>query len=222
MQKKEKAVIFDMDGLLLDTEPLWGESMMRVAQNNKIELSYPELRFTTGMRIYEVTAYWAAHFPWGGTADSNQVAEEILDDIIANAKANAKVMKGVLMHLDFLKSQHYKLAAATSSPTRMAHELLSYFELDSYFQSIACGDEVSHAKPHPEVYLLAAERLRVASYNCIALEDSINGMIAAKAARMQVVAIPEAAKLKDPAFGLATAIFPSMQEMPLSFWEENG
>lgn len=222
MQKKETAVIFDMDGLLLDTEPLWGESMMRVAQKNKIELTYPELRFTTGMRIYEVTAYWAAHFPWKGAADSYQVAEEILDDIIANAKTNASVMEGVLLHLDFLKSQQYKLAVATSSPKRMAHELLSFFGLDTYFQNVACGDEVQHAKPHPEVYLLAAERLGVASYNCIALEDSINGMIAAKAARMQVVAIPEAAKLKDPAFGLATAVYPSLMAMPLSFWEENG
>ena len=74
-----------MDGLLLDTEPLWGESMLRVAHKHKIPITRQQFKETTGLRIFEVTDHWAIHYPWQGSS-AKEVADEILDDIIASSK----------------------------------------------------------------------------------------------------------------------------------------
>ena len=78
-------VLFDMDGLLLDTEPLWGESMLRIAEKYNIPVTADKFKETTGLRIYEVTDYWAVKYPWKG-ATPQDVADEILDDIIELSK----------------------------------------------------------------------------------------------------------------------------------------
>lgn len=216
--KHRFAVIFDMDGILLDTEPLWGESMMKVALQHQVELSYADLRFTTGLRIHEVTAFWKDTFPWGSTADSDEVAEDILDHIIDNSKQHASVMPGIKEHLAYLQSKHIPIGVATSSPHRMAHTLLEHFGIASAFEHISTGDQVPLGKPHPAVYLDCAKKLNIPSYQCIAVEDSINGMVAAKAARMKVVAIPDAHKFNHPAFGLADLLYKKMSNMPLAAW----
>lgn len=214
------AVIFDMDGILLDTEPLWGESIMAVAKQHNILVSYADLRFTTGLRIHEVTAYWKEKFPWGTSATSDAVAEAILDHIIDNSKRHATVLPGIIRHLAYLSSQNIPLGVATSSPWRMAESLLAHFGIKDFFQHLATGDQVSDGKPHPAVYLECAHQLQVAAHNCIAVEDSINGMVAAKAARMKVLVIPEIAKLEHPAFGLADAIYDSMENVSEDFWHQ--
>src|SRR5690554_8125974 len=103
------AAIFDMDGLLLDTEPLWGISMQKIAAHHQIPIKKEYFRYTTGLRIYEVTAFWKAQFPWPKNLDSRQVADDILDDIIHLSKQKAKVMDGVLETLEFLKTNKVPL-----------------------------------------------------------------------------------------------------------------
>lgn len=220
MNLKTRCVIFDMDGVLLDTEPLWGESMMAVAQSHGIKVGYNELRFTTGLRIHEVTRFWADKFPWEKSVSSDEVAEDILDHIIANAKVNGRVMPGIKEHLEYLKQNKFPIGVATSSPRRMLQALLEHYDLLSFFDVAVCGDEVSLAKPHPEIYLKCAALLGIPGYDCTAVEDSVNGMVAAKAARMRVIAVPEQAKLKLPAFGLADKVVPSMEALPPQFWDE--
>lgn len=218
MNKVNSAIIFDMDGVLLDTEPLWGESMMRVAKSYHIKVSMAELRFTTGLRIHEVTAFWKEKFPWGTSASSNEVAEAILDDIIDNSIKNATVMPGIIDNLQQLKSNQIHIGVATSSPRRMADQLLKHFGIFDFFGNISTGDQCRLGKPHPEVYEVCANALNVPSFNCIAVEDSVNGMVAAKAIRMKVLAVPEAAKLSHPAFGLADKVIPSMKHWSFEKW----
>ena len=88
-------VLFDMDGLLLDTEPLWGEVMLNVARRHNIPISGDRFKETTGLRIYEVTEYWAVKYPWHGSS-AKEVADEILEEIIEASKQRATVMPGVV------------------------------------------------------------------------------------------------------------------------------
>lgn len=214
------AAIFDMDGLLLDTEPLWGVSMLKVAEQYQVPVGPDFFKYTTGLRIYEVTAFWKERFPWPGNASSQQLADDILDDIIALSKAEGDVMPGALQALQWLRSDGIKIGLATSSPTRMLDALIDHFGLRSYFDVLTSADTAIFGKPHPEVYMQCAHALNEAAWNCIALEDSVNGMISAKAARMKAIVIPEEARFDDPRFGLADAKLHSLEELNANVWRQ--
>src|SRR3954468_2665292 len=121
-------VLFDMDGLLLDTEPLWGESMLRVAEKHKIPITRKRFKETTGLRIYEVTDHWAIHYPWEGKT-SKEVADEILEEIIASSKSSGTVLKGVEQALKLLTKHQFKIGLASSSPKHMIDALVGHFGL---------------------------------------------------------------------------------------------
>ena len=212
------AAIFDMDGLLLDTEPLWGESMLQVATHYQVPIGADFFKHTTGLRIYEVTEFWKEKFPWPGEASANQLAEDVLDDIIARSKLHGRIMPGALELLQWLRSKNIKVGLATSSPTRMLQALISHFGLNEYFHTLTSADTALFGKPHPEVYLQCAHALAVNPWNCVALEDSVNGMISAKAARMKVIVVPEEARYDDPKFGLADVKLHSLEDMNDRIW----
>jgi mannitol-1-/sugar-/sorbitol-6-/2-deoxyglucose-6-phosphatase len=195
-------VIFDMDGLLFDTEPLWGTSMLQVAGKHNIPITPERFKETTGLRIYEVTDHWATHYPWQGKSPKD-VAEEILDDIIAASKSHATVLDGVEDLLILLRKNKYKIGLASSSPGRMIDQLVDHFKLAHYFDVITSADAVALGKPHPAVFLHCAQELGSRPNQCLVLEDSVNGMIAGKAARMKVIVVPDELHFDDPRFSVA-------------------
>ncbi len=201
-----------MDGLLLDTEPLWGISMNRVADKHGIAISRDRFKETTGLRIYEVTEHWSRHYPWAGSSPE-EVAEEILDDIIALSKEQGGIMRGVMPLLDLLDRHHMKIGLATSSPSRMMLALLTHFGIADRFQQVTSADTVRFGKPHPAVFLHCAEALGSAPHECLVLEDSVNGAIAGKAARMKVVAVPDALHFDDPRFTIADLKLSSLEDL---------
>jgi HAD superfamily hydrolase (TIGR01509 family) len=207
-------VLFDMDGLLLDTEPLWGVSMLKVAKKHKIPITHERFKETTGLRIYEVTDHWSIHYPWEGKS-SKEVADEILDDIIASSKSNGSVLKGVEQTLKLLKKHHYKIGLASSSPKHMIDALVDHFDLTKYFDRITSADAVELGKPHPAVFLHCAMELGSQPNECLVLEDSVNGMIAGKAARMKVIVVPDELHFDDPRFVLADAKLRSLEDFDL-------
>ncbi len=207
-------VLFDMDGLLLDTEPLWGESMLRIAHKHGIPISKDRFKETTGLRIYEVTDYWAIKYPWAGST-SKEVAEEILDEIIAMSKTSATVIKGVKHSLELLKKHKFKIGLASSSPGRMIMALVKHFDIEHYFDVITSADVVELGKPHPAVFLHCAKDLGSEPMQCVVLEDSVNGMIAGKAARMKVIVVPDELHFDDPRFSVADAKLKSLEDFDL-------
>jgi len=209
-------VLFDMDGLLLDTEPLWGESMWRIAEKHRIPITRDRFKETTGLRIYEVTEYWSMKYPWQGSSHSD-IAEEILDDIIESSKLKGSVLKGVVETLQLLTDNNLKIGLASSSPFRMIHELITHFKIDHYFHNVTSADTVALGKPHPAVFLQCADSLGSRPMECVVLEDSINGMIAGKAARMKVIAVPDALHFDDPRFSLADMKLQSLEGFDLSW-----
>ncbi len=208
-------VLFDMDGLLLDTEPLWGESMLRVANKHKIPITKERFKETTGLRIYEVTDHWAIHYPWEGKT-SKQVADEILDDIIASSKSDGRVLDGVVKTLKLLRKHHYKIGLASSSPKYMIDALVDHFDIRKYFDCITSADVVELGKPHPAVFIHCANELGSKPNQCLVLEDSVNGMIAGKAARMKVIVVPDDLHFDDPRFSLADSKLKSLEAFELS------
>jgi sugar-phosphatase len=207
-------VLFDMDGLLLDTEPLWGESMLRVAAKHQIPIGPDRFKETTGLRIYEVTEYWSVKYPWKGKSYMD-VAEEILDDIIESSRLNGSVLSGVEQSLKLLKQNNFKIGLASSSPARMINALVEHFDIAHYFDCITSADAVELGKPHPAVFLHCAQNLNSKPIECLVLEDSVNGMIAGKAARMKVVVVPDALHFDDPRFSLADAKLKSLEQFDL-------
>lgn len=207
-------VLFDMDGLLLDTEPLWGVSMLRVAEKHKIPITRKKFKETTGLRIYEVTDHWATHYPWEGKS-SKEVADEILDDIIASSKESGRVLDGVEKTLKLLRTHKYKIGLASSSPKHMIDQLVDHFGITHYFDEITSADAVDLGKPHPAVFLHCAAALGSKPGECLVLEDSVNGMIAGKAARMKVIVIPDDVHFDDPRFSLADGKLKSLEDFSL-------
>lgn len=203
-----------MDGLLLDTEPLWGVSMLRIAEKHKIPITRERFKETTGLRIYEVTDHWAIHYPWKGKT-SKEVADEILDDIIASSKISATVLRGVEQALQLLKKHHYKIGLASSSPKHMIDALIDHFGLTKYFDCITSADAVELGKPHPAVFLHCAASLGSKFNECLVLEDSVNGMIAGKAARMKVIVVPDELHFDDPRFSLADGKLSSLEDFTI-------
>lgn len=194
--------LFDMDGLLLDTEPLWTRSMQTVSERHRIPVKPYQFKETTGLKIKEVVHYWSLKYPWSG-AGIDQVTEEVIDDIIALAKSEGRVMPGVIELLSGLRGRGLKLGVATSSPTRMLVELIRFFQLEHYFDVVCSADEVGFGKPHPAVYLHCANLLQSSPLNCVVFEDSFNGMLSGKSARMAVVAVPDPHQFDDPRFAIA-------------------
>ena len=211
------AVNFDMDGLLLDTDPvIWLESMHQVASICEVAVTTELLKHTKGLRIYEVTDFWNEHFGWQDPGKALQMAEDILDTVISISHAKGKILPGVIQLLEACKKENITTGLATSSPQRLVDSLLDHFDLRHYFSCISTTDNCRLGKPHPEVYLNCAEALQVLPWRCVAFEDSVNGMVAAKAARMQVVAVPEASHYNNPQFGLADLKLTTLEHFSLN------
>jgi len=208
-------VLYDMDGLLLDTEPLWGESMLGIAEKHNIPITRERFKETRGLRIYEVTDYWSMKYPWTGST-SLEVAEEILDDIIDRSKKRGRVLPGVVKSLQLLKENNFKIGLASSSPKRMIEDLITHFGIKQYFDIITSADAVEMGKPHPAVFLHCAESLKSNPLECVVLEDSLNGMIAGLAARMKVIVVPDEVHFDDPRFTLADAKLKSLEDLDMN------
>lgn len=213
-------VLFDMDGLLLDTEPLWAVAMQNICNKYKLPLHHGIFKYTTGLRIDEVTAFWKEHLDWPAHLNSYDLAMEIVDEIIYLAKNKGSVMPGVLPLLETLKERNTNTAVVTSSPSRMMENLLKHFEITAYFDAFFSAESVDFGKPHPAIYLKALSHFNSSPFQAIALEDSVNGMISARAAKINTIVIPEREKYEDPVFHLANKKAKSMEEIHYSTLEK--
>jgi sugar-phosphatase len=205
------AAIFDMDGLLIDSEPLWCQAEQRVFARLGIRLTEAMCAETRGLRSDEVVAYWHHRQPWQG-----ETLKAVESEIVAEAgrliQTQGQALAGVMTTLAAFKQHGYRLALASSSPYTLIDTVVAKLGIGDYFEVICSAIEEKFGKPHPAIYLTTARRLGVPPVNCVALEDSIAGVQAAKAAGMRVVAVPAASQFDAPEFGQADLKLRSLED----------
>ena len=208
------AIIFDMDGLLIDSEPLWRIAEIEALSAVGIPITEEDALETTGLRTDEVVELWYARFPWQNPP-KKEIEARIITRLITLARERGSLMAGVRETLDAVSGAGYPLAIASSSTSEIIAAVLETLGIAAYFQVTQSAEHEPYGKPHPGVYIEAARRLDVAPWRCLAFEDSPNGVIAAKAARMHCIAVPDPVLAGDHRLQAADLILPSLTEFHL-------
>lgn len=206
-----KAVIFDMDGLLVDSEPWWRVAEASVFGRLSVAPAEDDFEKMMGNRIQEVIANWHAKHPWDNF-DLEVTMNEIVDEVGKLVTANADLMPGVKDTLEYLQENHIRSALASSSPMRLIRKITEGYGIHSYFEQLHSAETEKRGKPHPDVFLSAAAALKLDPQHCIVLEDSYNGVLAAKAAQMQCIAVPAREHFSQERFRIADHVVRDMHE----------
>lgn len=214
-----EAVIFDLDGLLVDSEPLWQEAEIEIFAQVNITLTSEHCLKTKGLRIDQVVEYWYQQYPWDNLSEL-KVEELIVDRLIELIHLKGKPLVGVEHALAFVESKNVKIALASSSSFRIIQAALQKLNLTDVFAEVYSAEAEILGKPHPGVYLTTAQKLNVAPQSCLALEDSLNGVLAAKAAQMKCIAIPEVTQQNNPKFTIADKLLQSLEELDEMVWND--
>jgi HAD superfamily hydrolase (TIGR01509 family) len=209
MQKTE-AIIFDMDGILIDSEPFWRKAEIAVFETVGLYLTDEQCIQTTGYRFDEVVKFWYRRHPWTGKS-IEQVEEEVLDLMEHYIIHDAPLMPGVEELINLFISKGLKIAVASSSALRLIRAMTKKLKNDNVFQVLQSAESEAYGKPHPAVFLSAAAQLGVSPDYCLVIEDSVFGVIAAKAAKMNCVAVPDKAHWGSPKFAIADAMLPNLE-----------
>ncbi len=209
-----KAVIFDMDGLLIDSEPIWQKVTMKVFQDIGISLSQKQVQETTGLRVDEVVEHWFIRFPQPGIV-KEKVAADIVLGVISEIKKNGIAKQGVEEIISLFKTNDIPMAIASSSATDIIAAVMEKLNLTKKITIVHSAEHEPYGKPHPGVYITAAEKLGIPPVFCLAFEDSPNGVLAAKAARMKCIAVPDYHGENDPRFGIADLTIKTLSDFTL-------
>ena len=186
-----KAVLFDMDGLMIDTESLSTEAFINSAKAQGYNMTKEETLKVLGFTKASIYQFWIDYFQ-GTNVDGKKLVDdhyEYIENVLYTV--GPEKMPYVEELLKYLKENNYKIAVASSSDTADIKNNLEKTKLEKYIDEIASGAEVENGKPAPDVFLLAAERLGVDPKDCLILEDSKAGIKAGKASGAMVFMVPD-------------------------------
>lgn len=211
MVQKIKAVLFDMDGLMVDTEPIYQKAWSEAAKEMGFTLSKEFFRQSQGRT----------------NTDSEKILEEIFDGELNIAEFRERwkkkwfhiaeteginIKNGLLEFLEWLNKNDIPFALATSSNQTLMNLCLQITGLGKYFRTTVYGQEVGRGKPEPDIYLLAAQKINTPPNNCLVLEDSVAGAQAGLAAGMQVIMIPDQTRPSDELSKAILGVHPDLHQ----------
>lgn len=213
-----RAAVFDLDGLLVDSEVLWHRAELEILVPLGAVIDASATRSTKGMFVGEVVDHY--HGLAGWTAPPREeVVHRLLERVGDLVEAEGRLLPGAEAALERCGARA-PLALASSTPRPLIDRVLAHFNLAECFSVVHSAEDEARGKPDPAVYLTAASRLGVPPSACLAFEDSPAGARSALAATMGCVAVPTAAERADPAFASATLVLSSLAELDEPWFDE--
>jgi sugar-phosphatase len=209
-----KAAIFDMDGLIIDSEPLWRLAERTAFARVGLELTDDDCRRTTGLRSDEVVGYWFDRRPWSAIGPED-VVRDLESRVAELISVRGRALPGVHRAIDLLCGAGLRLALASSSSHELIRMVLATLGLDGVFEVACSAADEAKGKPDPAVYLTTVRRLGIEPAEVVAIEDSAAGVQAARAAGLRVIAVPAAADFDDPRFDIADLKLRSLEDFEL-------
>lgn len=210
-----KAVIFDVDGLIIDSEPAWQKTHNEFITKNKLAINEQYKETFRGIGLKELVVQLKEKFKMPESVED--LLHEYREIFYRNFFSSQKVplLEGVEECVKAFYAKGYVLAIATGGHTNeKMTKMLEDFDLLKYFSVIVSSDEVHRGKPNPDVFLHAAEKLQIKPEKCLVIEDSVNGILAAKAAKMLVYGVNQEEKVfNDIKDTRADAVFHSLLEL---------
>jgi mannitol-1-/sugar-/sorbitol-6-/2-deoxyglucose-6-phosphatase len=213
-----RGAIFDMDGLLVDSEPLWTRAEIEVFATVGIRLDESQCAQTIGMGLEQVVAFRYRQQPFSKPS-REEVARAIHRRVVELVSKHARAMPGALQALEFVRSKVARIGLATASDHELIDAALGRLAIRDIFDHLQSAAELPRGKPDPEVYLLAARGIRVAPGECVAFEDSLLGLEAILAAGMKSVAVPERRLVSDERFSRANIVLESLERLDDQIWQ---
>jgi len=205
-----KAVIFDMDGVMIDSEPLWEKTEHILLARRGVEYTPTYRDQIVGLNQNDSGKLLINTFELEETVED--IIFERVEILTAIYEEELEVVAELIPLLEDLRDNKFKLAVASSSPMRVINFVLDMFSLHEYFPVVVSGECTDKGKPHPAIYLHTAERLEIEPSECVAIEDSINGVKSAKAAGMYCIAVPDK-RLSQEEFQNADLIVSSLNRI---------
>jgi len=188
MLKNIEAIIFDMDGVLVDSEPLHEKTAKMTLREYNIEIPASEWEHFSGTTDWDMFTYIVKNFTDGNVSVEELVAHRN-KTYLEVAPKKIEMVKGAYDFIRQIRQKGLKIALTTSSTKDIQQMVFNKFHLHRYFDAIITGDEIKHGKPHPEPYQKTVKKLGIAPKNCLVIEDSTNGIKSAKAAGSIAVGI---------------------------------
>lgn len=214
LPRRPKAVVFDMDGVLIDSEPLWHEAEMTAFAGRGVVLTRADCQQTTGVRIDAVVRHWAMQFPALTGVDHDAIVAEIITGVVDRIAARGTAIPGAIATLRAAVEAGMPVGVASSSPPHVIASALARLGIADHFGAVCSAWELPFPKPDPAVYLQACAALGVAPADAVAIEDSHSGLLAGLAAGMMVVAFVDGRSPTPPAAEGADLVVSDLGQLP--------
>ncbi len=205
-----QAAIFDMDGLLLESESHWRTAEREVSDDLGLNFTDADFRRTMGIRMRDVAKIWFEWSPWEGPS-TDEVADRVVARVI-ELIAGSDPLPGVIETLDLVAERGLRAALCSSSGDNLIGAATEALGIADRFEVMHSAEHNEFGKPHPAAYMTTASILGVAPGHCLAFEDSVNGCLSAKSAGMTVVAVPDRESSGSSRFGFADVVVESLTQ----------
>ena len=190
-----QAVLWDMDGTLVDSEKVWAEVQLELLAELGATWTVEDCLTLIGSDLRDAVQVWMARIP-EGVITADELADRMFSEVVEALRKEVTFQPGALELLQALRKEDIPCALVSASYRVMIDAVLGHFP-DGLFATVVAGDEVEHGKPHPEPYLTAAKALGVDPADCVVIEDSPGGTEAGTAAGAFVVAVPQWVTIPD-------------------------